>query len=91
MTSETYPMIHKIEFSKNNWEDMMIPYHIYYDTLQPKDKKKELCKERFHSFLVFHSGKIIFSSLNHYFMKKTYDKFINIVRECRDIIQEKVL
>jgi len=91
MTAETYPMIHKIQLVDKYWEDIMIPYIDYYNTLQPKDKKKELNKERFHSFLVFHSGKIIFSSLNHYFMKNTYDKFINIVKDSRNIIEEKVL
>lgn len=72
------------------WKDSKISYAAYIDRLEEKDKKKERVKSRYNTFLVFHSGNCIFSSMNKDFMKTYYDEFLGIIRNCRLQIEEKV-
>ena len=62
----------------------------YLLSLAPKDYKKEISKNRYNTFLVFHSGNVILSSKHKYYMKNVYDDFIKIVDDSRHIIQERV-
>jgi TATA-box binding protein (TBP) (component of TFIID and TFIIIB) len=51
---------------------------------------KEVNKNRYNTFLVFHSGNVIMSSMHIDYMKDTYNKFINIIKECRPQIEENI-
>jgi hypothetical protein len=73
------------------WVPSSITHQDYFNSLSKKDQKKELAKERFNTFLVFHSGNVILSAKHYYYMKDVYDQFIQIITSCRDIIEEKVL
>lgn len=66
-------------------------YSKYLDLLSEKNRKKELAKERFHSWLVFQSGSVIQSGPNHAEMKKVQILFINILRKNKKILEEKFI
>ena len=65
-------------------------YKEYLDTLSEKEQKKKMNKSRSTTFLIFHSGKIIVSSLNVDECRIGYYKFLDIIRECEHIIREKL-
>jgi adenylate kinase family enzyme len=60
------------------------------ETSGRSDDNLESIKKRFNTFLVFHSGKIIMSGICLESMKNTYYEFINIIKNCKHIIIEKL-
>lgn len=75
----------------NDWrEPTYVPYDYYLNMLEPKDVAKKLKKKRYNTFLVFHSGKVIFSGMEASFMRDTYYEFLDIIRECYHIIEERL-
>jgi TATA-box binding protein (TBP) (component of TFIID and TFIIIB) len=75
-------LIKKLSFKNNAWQEPeMISYKIYLDSLKPKEKQKKIEKDRFNTFLVFHSGKVIMSSMCEDFAKETYYEFIDIIKQ----------
>ncbi len=66
------------------------PFTEYLDTLTEKERDKKLKKERNNTFLVFHSGKTIVSGLSREFMRDSYNTFIDIIRDCHELIEEKL-
>lgn len=83
--------IKKLTYTENGWsEPSMIPYTSYLDTLKPKEKQKKIDKERFNTFLVFHSGKVIMSSMCEDFARDTYYLFTDIIKKNRHRFQEQL-
>jgi len=82
--------IKKIKFEKNEWIEEKTYYSEYLTHLTEKEQKKKLNKERYTTFLVFHSGKIILSSTCADFARKSYYYFLDIIRESKDEIEEKL-
>jgi TATA-box binding protein (TBP) (component of TFIID and TFIIIB) len=81
----------QIEYTDENWlEPIYVPYSNYLDMLSPKDVAKKLKKQRYNTFLVFHSGKVIMSGMESTFMENVYYEFLDIIRECYDIIEERL-
>ncbi len=76
---------------KNAWEENYVSYDKYLSILDDKERRKELNKERFHTFLVFQSGEVIMSSMHIKYMKDMYSKFMGIVNDCNDLIREKTV
>lgn len=75
----------------DDWgEPRSIPFSEYLDMLKPKEREKKLRKDRYHTFLVFHSGKIIMSSLCEDFARDTYYEFMDIIRKNHDRFQERL-
>ena len=58
--------------------------------LTDKEISKKLKKERFITFLVFHSGKIIQSGINAEFSKDSYYYFLKIIKTAFDEIEERL-
>ena len=56
----------------------MVPFNSYISYLDEKERKKENKKEKYHTFLVFHSGSIIQSGSGPE-MINVYNKFVNIL------------
>jgi len=84
-------LIKQMEYTKGKWETReSIDYYHYLDMLPEKEKIKKHRKKRYNTFLVFHSGKIIFSGLEETFMEETYYEFLDIIRECYDVIREQL-
>ncbi len=83
--------IKELTYRKGNWlKPKFIPYQNYLDTLKPKEQQKKLDKERFNTFLVFHSGKVIMSSMCEDFARETYYEFLAIIRENYHEFEEKL-
>jgi len=84
--------IHKIIFNNNTgeWDKIDFNYSMYVDTLDEKDKKKELEKIRYNTFLVFQSGNVILSSPHKECMRAPYHEFMEIIDRCKHIIEEKI-
>ena len=78
------------EFKDDKWAESIVSYENYLDQLPEKEKEKKIKKERFNTFLVFHSGKIILSAMCEEIMKPAYHEFINIIRDCYDLIEERL-
>ena len=75
----------------NNMIQVKGLYSQYLDLLIDKDRKKELSKKRYHSWLVFQSGSVIQSGPNYYEMKKFQKLFVTILRKNKDSIREKII
>jgi TATA-box binding protein (TBP) (component of TFIID and TFIIIB) len=63
-------------------------YSDYIRVLKKSDRNKNMKKKRYSTFLVFHSGKAILSSVHEDFSKKTYYEFTEIIRGCKHNIEE---
>jgi TATA-box binding protein (TBP) (component of TFIID and TFIIIB) len=82
----------QIKFINNQWVDgFVVPFQYYLDTLKDKERAKKIKKERFNTFLVFHSGKAILSGINAEFQIKSYLSFLNIIIDCYSIIKEDII
>jgi TATA-box binding protein (TBP) (component of TFIID and TFIIIB) len=85
-------MIKELTYNDNKWiSPRFIPYQKYLDTLKPREQQKKIEKERFNTFLVFHSGKVICSSMCEEFAKDTYYEFLEIIRSNYHEFQEKLI
>ena len=67
--------------SKANWTD-------YLSMLTPKDRTKEEKTERYHTMLIFHSGKVIMSSPRYELMKDVFCYFVNLMLDNRAKIED---
>jgi TATA-box binding protein (TBP) (component of TFIID and TFIIIB) len=84
-------MLKQIECVNGLWiKPVHIPFSEYLNMLPDKDVAKKLNKERFNTFLVFHSGKVIMSGMEATFMKDVYYEFLDIIRDCYDTIEERL-
>lgn len=74
----------------NGWTEEIVTYNDYLNLLPKKEQLKKINKDRYNTFLVFHSGKTIMSSINDKFSKDTYYYFLKIIRTCYDKIEERL-
>lgn len=74
----------------NGWTEEIVSYNDYLNLLPKKEQLKKINKDRYNTFLVFHSGKTIMSSINDKFSKDTYYYFLKIIRTCYDKIEERL-
>lgn len=68
-------------------EKNSVPFSTYISYLDEKEKKKENKKEKYHTFLVFHSGSIIQSGSGPE-MNEIYNKFITVLYKYRNEFEE---
>jgi hypothetical protein len=78
-----------IDINKD-WKEIDTYYMEYLNKLSEKDKNKKLNKERYNTFLIFHSGKTIMSSINAAFARDSYYYFIKIIKTAYDLIEERL-
>ena len=76
---------------KNGWVKSDGIYKDYLNILSDKEQKNKLSAQRYNTFLVFHSGKIIMSGLTKEFMEDVFYYFIKTVINSRDLIEEKLI
>lgn len=79
-----------LAYKGGEWISSMVPFSEYLKILTPKEKAKEAKKERYNTFLVFHSGNVIMSGMHPRFMRDVYYHFLDIMGECRGFIEEKL-
>lgn len=82
----------KIEFNKDDDKfcESFMTYDDYLKLLPEKEQLKKINKERYNTFLVFHSGRTIYSGISSSFMKEAYYYFIKIINTCYDQIEERL-
>lgn len=81
-------VVRKLDFYPEGIRYTDISYLQYLDEISPEDKSKSLSKCRYTTFLVFHSGNIIMSSMEISIMKNIFHKFVKILSDCEDQIKE---
>lgn len=62
------------------WKEEWSDFKTYLSTLSEKERKQKLKNQKYNTFLIFHSGKVIFSGPNSYMMKNTYVEFCKIIK-----------
>lgn len=72
------------------WGETKITFDEYLQSLSDSDRNKESKKKRFNTFLVFHSGNVIMSGAIKEKMKGPYLNFLEIIKECKPDIEEKL-
>lgn len=82
--------IKKISYIKDNWVEEITNYAYYLSKLVEKERQKKIKKERYNTFLVFHSGRTIQSGLSSEFSRDSYYYFLKIIRTAYDIIEERL-
>lgn len=83
--------IKELVYSGDNWsKPSLVRYTVYLDTLKPKERQKKIEKERYNTFLVFHSGKTIQSSLCEEFARDVYYEFLDIIQNNYKEFEEKL-
>jgi hypothetical protein len=83
--------ITKMSLNKDGeWISQKLSYIEYINLLDEKEKTKEKNKTRYNTFLVFQSGNVILSSPHKECMRDTYYEFLNIIKTCRNFIEEKI-
>jgi len=83
-------VLKKIKFIDDEYIESTITYGEYLNALPEKERNKKLNKDRYNTFLVFHSGKVICSSVSQQFTEDAYKYFISIIKTCKHIIEEKL-
>jgi hypothetical protein len=82
--------IKKLSFVDDNWVEKDSTYDEYLNKLTEKEINKKMNKERFVTFLIFHSGKVIQSSINSEFGRDSYYYFLEIINSAFDEIEERL-
>jgi TATA-box binding protein (TBP) (component of TFIID and TFIIIB) len=82
--------IKKITYKDDTWIETNTTYEEYLHKLSDKDQQKKLNKERWNTFLVFHSGRCIMSGITSEFMRESYYYFLKIIKTCHKQIEEKL-
>ena len=83
-------MLNCLEIFEDNTKTSLVEYKEYLTFLDDREKKKELKKEKYHTFLVFCSGSIIQSGSGPD-MENVYKEFMNILLKNREHFEEKIL
>ena len=86
----TQMKIKKISYKTDSWNEEMTIYNEYMQYLSEKEQLKKINKDRYNTFLVFHSGRVILSSINAEFSRDSYYYFLKIIRTCYNEIEEKL-
>jgi len=82
--------IKKLTYKNNEWTEEMTTYNEYMQYLSEKDQAKKINKDRYNTFLIFHSGRAILSSINAKYARDSYYYFLKIIRTCYKDIQEQL-
>ena len=82
--------IKKLVYKDFEWVENMTTYDEYLNHLSKKEQTKKLEKDRYNTFLVFHSGCVIFSGLTAHSMRDIYYYFLKIIRRCYNQIEERL-
>jgi TATA-box binding protein (TBP) (component of TFIID and TFIIIB) len=83
--------IKRISYKDGAWiEPDFVLYGDYLEGLKPRDRLKKLSKDRFNTFLVFHSGKVIMSSMCEEFARDTFYEFVDIIKKNQKVFRENL-
>lgn len=81
-----------------NWNEFKIPYYTYSvvdklwnDEMIEYQRKQTNAKQKFNTFLVFHSGKIIMSGMCEENMNEHFSFFRKFIQDNREEIEEQII
>jgi TATA-box binding protein (TBP) (component of TFIID and TFIIIB) len=77
-----------IRAKDGTWNFDKVPYSYHLKFLNEKEKMKKIKKQRYNTFLIFNSGRCLLSGITGEYMVDAFNQFIEIVRECRDLIEQ---
>jgi hypothetical protein len=80
----------KLSFKGTDIVESYMTYGEYLVDLPEKEQQKKIKKNRYTTFLIFHSGKCICSSITADVTRPAYNYFHEIIRRCRQEIEEKL-
>jgi TATA-box binding protein (TBP) (component of TFIID and TFIIIB) len=83
-------VLNKLSFQGDDIIESTITYGDYLKLLPEKEQQKKLLKDRYTTFLVFQSGRIISSGISSMFMRDAYYDFINVIKTSYDQIEERL-
>jgi hypothetical protein len=78
----------RVTLEGNDWIERKAVYSEFLNLMSQKERDKWVRKERFGTFLVFCSGKVIFSTFDYSLMKQEYEKFMHVIARCKHNIIE---
>ena len=90
ITELTVKKIISSSLIQDDWNVIKVNYNEYLNILPDKDIEKKKNIVRYNTFLVFHSGRSILSGLNSFFMRDAYYYFIDIIKKCKNEIEENL-
>ena len=71
----------QMRYVNKKWiQNEYVSYDTYLNLLTEKEADKKIKKQRYNTFLVFHSGKVIMSGMEASFMRDVYYEFLDIIR-----------
>ncbi len=79
-----------LDINTETWTNEVTSYSDYLDLLSAEDRRKEVSKQRYNTFLVFHSGNVIMSGPHKGQMIAPYQNFLDIIRRCKPDIEEQL-
>lgn len=74
--------------TSNGWKETGTTYQEYLSNLPEREQIKKLAKERYSTFLIFQTGKIILSAINDEHSRRSYNIFLKIMQTCYKKIEE---
>lgn len=80
-----------LSFVNGEWITQWKTYADYLELLNEKTRSSKNSEMRYNTFLVFHSGRVIFSGLTFHLMKNTYYRFTKIIQDAFHIIEERLI
>jgi hypothetical protein len=80
-----------LSYVNDNWITEWKTYADYLELLSEKTKSLKNKEIRYNTFLVFHSGRVIFSGLTSNLMKNTYYRFTEIIQDAFHLIEERLI
>ena len=86
----TKMILKKIIFENNKVVESSTTYGEYLELLTEKERIKKIKKQRYNTFLIFQSGRSIFSGMCADYMRDDYYAFVNIIKNSFDIIEERL-
>ena len=72
------------------WKSEWTTYASYLELLDEKTRTSKLKDQKYNTFLVFHSGKVIFSGLTSLYMENVYYMFVKMMEDAFEEIEERL-
>ena len=84
--------IDKLTFNPEiqEWKSEWTTYASYLELLDEKTRTSKMKDQKYNTFLVFHSGKVIFSGLTSLYMEPVYYLFVKMMEDAFEEIEERL-
>jgi TATA-box binding protein (TBP) (component of TFIID and TFIIIB) len=83
-------ILKKLTFEGGKIIDTTTTYGDYIELLTEKERQKKIRKQRYNTFLIFQSGRAIFSGMSADYMRDDYYAFVKVIKNSFDLIEERL-